>query len=139
MTDIYLFMIRDILSEREKYLLLKAALGAGKSLYEKIASDKRRHKFEFLHCSADSNSIDGLVIPDYKVALLDGTAPHMIDPKFPGCVDNIINLGDYWDEDALTKNRAKIQETNEMYGRCYKRVYNYLEAAKIIFEDLSQI
>jgi hypothetical protein len=129
-------------SQARKIFIIKGGPGAGKSTFmKKIASEfiKQGISLEFLHCSADSNSIDGLVIPDYKVALLDGTAPHIIDPKFPGCVDDIINLGDYWDEDALAQNRAKIQETNEMYGRCYKRVYNYLKAAKIIFDDLSQI
>jgi DNA replication protein DnaC len=142
--DGYLSFYDQVISwlEAKKIFIIKGGPGAGKSTFmKKIAGEliNKGISMEFLHCSADSNSIDGLVIPDYRVALLDGTAPHLIDPKFPGCVDDIINLGDYWDEESLAQNRTKIQETNEMYGRCYKRVYNYLKAAQIIHEDLSQI
>ena len=38
---------------------------------------------EFMHCSSDNNSLDGVVIPAINVALLDGTAPHVVDPKIP--------------------------------------------------------
>ncbi|MGI6485276.1 MAG: PRK06851 family protein [Tepidanaerobacteraceae bacterium] len=125
-----------------KIFIIKGGPGAGKSSFmRKIADEflKKGIGLEFFHCSADSKSIDGLVLPEYKIALLDGTAPHVIDPKFPGCVDDIINLGDYWDEYALSQNRQKIQEVNNLYGKCYKRVYNYLKAAKIILEDIVRI
>ena len=36
------------------------------------------YNLEFMHCSSDSESLDGIVIPAKKVALLDGTAPHVV-------------------------------------------------------------
>ena len=50
-----------------------------------------------MRCSSDNNSLDGIVIPKLKIAILDGTA-HVVDPVFPGVVDEIINLGQFWDE-----------------------------------------
>ena len=51
------------------------------------------HDVDFLHCSSDSNSLDGILLRDLKISLIDGTAPHVIDPVNPGAVDKIINLG----------------------------------------------
>jgi hypothetical protein len=28
-----------------------------------------------------------------------------VDPKNPGAVDEIINLGDFWDEEGIRKNK----------------------------------
>jgi len=36
---------------------------------------ERGYDVEFMHCSSDNNSLDGVVIPSLKIALLDGTAP----------------------------------------------------------------
>ena len=53
---------------------------------------KEGYDVEFMHCSSDPESLDGLVIPAFKVALIDGTAPHIVDPKNPGAVDETIHL-----------------------------------------------
>ena len=34
---------------------------------------------EYMHCSSDNNSLDGIVIPKIGVAMIDGTAPHVVD------------------------------------------------------------
>ena len=100
---------------------------------------RRGLDIELLHCTADSNSLDGLIIKDYNIAVVDGTAPHMIDPKFPGCVDEIINFGEYWNESGLRKQKERIFILQERVKHLYKRVYNYLKASKIIFDNLEQI
>ena len=33
--------------------------------------------------------------------MLDGTHPHVIDPKYPGALDKIVHLGEYLDDQAL--------------------------------------
>ena len=35
----------------------------------------RGYDVEFHHCSSDASSIDGVVIPALKIALVDGTTP----------------------------------------------------------------
>jgi DNA polymerase III delta prime subunit len=125
-----------------RILIIKGGPGVGKSTFMKrIAREllKEGLKLELLHCSADTNSLDGLVVPDFKIALLDGTAPHMMDPKFPGCVDEIINLGDYWDEEGIKRGKERILELQREYSRCYTRAYNYLKAARVIHDDLEDI
>ncbi|MDO7203979.1 hypothetical protein Q5M85_07220 [Paraclostridium bifermentans] len=37
--------------------------------------------------------------------MLDATAPHIIDPKNPGAIDEILDLGRYWDRKTIELNK----------------------------------
>ena len=39
---------------------------------------------ELHYCSSDFDSLDAIVIEELKVALMDGTAPHVMEPEIPG-------------------------------------------------------
>ncbi|MFZ5768276.1 MAG: hypothetical protein ACOY3F_06205 [Bacillota bacterium] len=59
----------------------------------------------------------------------------MVDPKVPGAVDEIIHLGDYWDENGLRARRREIMEANAEVGRCFARAYRFLKAAQVVYDD----
>jgi len=125
----------------KRIIIIKGGPGVGKStMIRKITKElvERGLDVELLHCTADSNSLDGLIVKDYKIAVVDGTAPHIIDPKFPGCVDEIVNFGEYWNESGLLKHKDRIFVLQEKVKHLYKRVYNYLKTSKIIFDNLEQ-
>ena len=63
---------------------------------------------EYFHCSSDPNSLDGIIINDLKIALIDGTAPHTLEPKYAGAVEMIINIGDFFDEKRLILQKNEI-------------------------------
>ena len=52
-------------------------------------------------CSSDPDSLDGVIFPQIRACIADGTSPHVIEPRFPGAVEELVNLGDYWDEEQL--------------------------------------
>ena len=82
-----------------RLLILKGGPGTGKSTFlRKIANEfaKMGHDVELHHCSSDNDSLDGIRIVSLNIAVMDGTAPHTTDPKYPAVVDEIINLGEYW-------------------------------------------
>ncbi|ODM25709.1 PRK06851 family protein [Acetivibrio mesophilus] len=133
-----------ILSQEEanRIICIKGGPGVGKSTFMKKIGDEMLdmgYDVEFMHCSSDNNSLDGVVIPSLKIALLDGTAPHVVDPKNPGAVDEIIHLGDFWDEEGLRKNKEDILKDNKEVGRTFKRAYRYIKAAYSIYEDNIEI
>ena len=85
-----------------RILCLKGGPGTGKSsLMKKVGKYffAKGYNIEYHHCSSDSNSLDGIVVKELNVAILDGTSPHIVDPITPGAVDEIINLGDALDID----------------------------------------
>ena len=68
--------------DAKRIFILKGGPGVGKSTFmKKIAAEmlERGDDAEYMHCSSDNNSLDGLVIPRIGVALIDGTAPHVVD------------------------------------------------------------
>lgn len=135
-------LYRYVLSQEEarRIICLKGGPGTGKSsLMKGVASHfhEKGYEIELHHCSSDPNSLDGLVIQGLNVALLDGTAPHMTDPINPGAVDEILNLGQCWNEKEIRKNRNKIIETNKEIGRTFQRAYRYLGAAGLVHDDWS--
>ena len=121
-----------------RIFIIKGGPGTGKSTFMKKMGDemlKRNYDVEFHHCSSDNNSLDGLMIPALEIAFIDGTSPHIVDPKNPGCVDEILHLGDFWDESKMVKNKAQIIKTNLEIGKNFKRAYHILKAAKAIYDD----
>ncbi|MGE5583316.1 MAG: PRK06851 family protein [Bacillota bacterium] len=129
-------------SDATRIMIIKGGPGVGKSSFMRaIAAEVNGYGYdvELHHCSSDNNSLDGVVFPQIKVALIDGTSPHVVDPRNPGAVDEIIHLGDYWDEKGMRQGREKILELNKAVGRLFGRAYRYLKAAKVIHDDLESI
>lgn len=125
-------------TDATRIFLLKGGPGVGKSTFmKKIGQTLVEHGYdiEHHHCSSDPNSLDGLVIPALQVALIDGTAPHIVDPKHPGCVDEILNLGEYWNETKLIDNKTEIIAHTKEISRCFQRAYRMLKSAKAVYDD----
>ncbi len=124
-------------SEANHIFCIKGGPGVGKSsIMKKIGKKMTGLEFnvEYHHCSSDPNSLDALVIPALKVALIDGTSPHIVDPKNPGAVDEIINLGQYWDEEKIKLNKDNILKTNAEIKRHFSKAYQYLKSAKEVYQ-----
>ncbi|SHK68919.1 PRK06851 family protein [Desulforamulus aeronauticus] len=118
---------------------LKGGPGVGKSTFMRYIGEKMLdlgYDVEYHCCSSDNGSLDGVCIPAIGVALLDGTSPHIVDPKNPGAVDEIIHLGDFWNEDKIVENKALILKSNARVGKLFKIAYNQLAEAKAIRNEL---
>lgn len=94
---------------------------------------------DIVHCSGDPSSLDGVISNEGGIAVVDGTSPHMIDPKCPGAREEIINLGSFWDSAFLSKYRDDIIQFNKEKKEYYQRAYNYLKAAGNIYDDTVKI
>ncbi len=135
---------KHILGQREanKIICMKGGPGTGKSTFMKRIGEafaKLDEDIDYLHCSADENSLDGVVLRKRRIAVIDGTSPHTTDPVTPGAVDKIINLGEFWNEDGILLNKEEIIDLNEECSRWYRIAYNYLSAAKSVFRSLEEV
>ena len=112
--------------------VIKGGPGTGKSrLMRDVAAEvqSRGYDVEKYYCSSDPDSLDGVVIPALSCGLVDGTAPHTRDPEYPGAVDEIINLGDFWDTGTLRERSAEIKELAGRKSSDYRAAYAMLAAA----------
>ncbi len=118
----------------KRVYIIKGGPGTGKNmLMKKIAeaSEEKGLCVVYYYCSSDANSLDGIII-DGRVAVIDGTSPHATDTKFPGAVDEIVDLGVFWSSERLMSGINEIKEKNEEKARLYKYIYSVLSAYKAI-------
>lgn len=122
----------------KKLYIIKGGPGSGKSsLMKRIikVQVERNHDMEYIHCSSDPKSLDGFIDHDAGIAMVDGTAPHIMDPRFPGAYDNIINMADCWDSEHLVKNKHKIISLNEAISSCHNMATSYIKAAAALLDS----
>lgn len=120
---------------------LKGGPGVGKSsLMKKIVKEfiEKGYDVELHHCPSDPSSLDGVVIKKLGVVLLDGTAPHIVDPKDPGAIDEIVNLGEYWNLEGLEENKDAIVECGKDISSSFRRAYKFLKSAEPIYYDIEE-
>jgi hypothetical protein len=135
----YSFYDQIIGDDADRIFVIKGGPGVGKSTFmQNIAGEllKLGYDVELHCCSADTDSIDGIVIPRLNIACIDGTAPHVVDPKNPGAVDEIIHLGEFWNEAGMISHRDSILQANREISRLYRRAYRYLAAAKLFIDEV---
>ncbi len=111
----------------ERLYILKGGPGTGKStLMKKIGQGfvERGYDADSIYCSSDYRSLDGLLLPSLGVGIVDGTAPHVIEPEAPGAVEEYVSLGQSWDSDKLRQHKAKILEIKARISALYQEVYD---------------
>lgn len=129
-------------AQAEDIIILKGGPGCGKSsLMRRVARamEERGQAVEYIVCSGDPDSLDAIRIPSLKAAIVDGTAPHIVEPKFPGVVERYVNLGVCYDRAGLSAVRQEIMGCMTGYKGCYSRAYRCLLAAAQIDEDIQAL
>lgn len=122
----------QILVPKAKFLgIIKGGPGTGKSTFmRKVAAEfEKEYQLEELRCSSDQDSLDGIVILGEGIALVDGTRPHIVDPRYPGCIDEIIYFGAFWDQEGICSQFPKIVALQEEIAARYQRIYRLLASA----------
>ncbi len=137
-----LFSYLHIPEEGWRLYIIKGGPGTGKStLMKKVASAaaKRGLYHERIYCSSDPSSLDAVIIPSLKVSIADGTAPHVLEPQYPGISEITVDLGQFRDDRLLRKNSDRIIEITKENKFCHKKCTDFLYAAKSAENDTASI
>ena len=120
------------LSAMDHVYILKGGPGTGKSSFMRHLGEAFRDRgfyIELWQCSSDNDSLDGVLIPAYKTAVVDGTAPHTLDPVYPGAREEILNLGEFWKNNALRKEKDAIVSLTDRISAAFDDAYKKLKTA----------
>ena len=131
----------DILKDMEKIYIIKGGPGSGKSTMMKSIGKQYEEKgfdVDYIYCSSDPNSLDGIIINDYNIAIVDGTAPHVIEPKTVGAVEEYVSFTSAWNIDKLKENKDAIKELQLQISNCYEEAYSKLRKAKSLHDKLEK-
>ena len=118
--------------------IIKGGPGTGKSSFMKYVVVKAVDmglEVELCPCSSDPDSLDGVIIKDRKVIILDGTAPHVVEPGLPGVCEEIINLGEFWNGRKLRQRAQDIIAVTVQNKKLHKTAAAYISAASELIYD----
>lgn len=122
--------------------ILKGGPGTGKSTLMKRVCDKCDEKglsYEVVRCTSDPNSLDAVRIEEKKVCIADGTAPHILNPVFPGAVDTVVDLSTCWNRKILMEKKEEIIKLSMENSAMHKKCVRYLQAAESLGRDTKRL
>ena len=116
--------------------ILKGGPGVGKNTLMKKVSCLARangHIVEEFCCASDPGSLDAVRICERGLVLLDGTAPHSLDPAMPGVEGEILNLGHFLHKEIFQRRHSELQLLMEENRAHYTEAYACLQAAGTLY------
>ncbi len=109
--------------------ILKGGPGTGKSGFMRrigAAAEARGLEVHYVLCSGDPDSLDGVYLPARKLAWVDGTAPHSLEPRCFGADGEYLNLGRFCRTPLAAIDRERVCALNRQYQALYREVYRLL-------------
>lgn len=131
----------DMIADTDHHTyIIKGGPGTGKSsLMKRLAEAFPDDSKEIYHCSSDPDSLDAVVFTDRKVIFVDGTSPHVFEAEYPGAVQQLLDLGAYWDIGRLKNSKNEIIAANSAYLQHHARCRRYITALSAVIGDTFQI
>lgn len=120
------------------FMILKGGPGVGKNTFMREIGrtmEQAGTPVEYLWCSGDPDSLDGVVLPELRCAVADGTSPHVIEPQYPAAVDRYVDLGRFYDLTAAKAAAKEVKARTHAYKAAYVRAYHSLKAARQVELD----
>ena len=114
-------------------MILKGGPGVGKNTFMREIGrtmEQAGADVEYLWCSGDPDSLDGVVLPELRCAVVDGTSPHVVEPRYPAAVDRYVDLGRFYDLAAAKASAGEVKARTHQYQSAYVRAYRCLRAAR---------
>lgn len=118
--------------------IIKSGPGTGKSTFMRRILERvtaAGEEAEAIFCSSDPHSLDGVRFPRLKVAVVDGTSPHVLEPRYWGVCETVVDIGACSNAAVLRENAAAIiaatDTCRELHGRCRQ----FLSTAASLLED----
>lgn len=128
-----------LFDELSQLYIIKGGSGCGKSTFMRrigAEAEARGLDVSYILCSSDPGSLDGVLLPALSVGFVDGTAPHVLEPRLCGGGANYLNFGEFYDEAGLRANAGEIRLAQRENAAQYPHVIACLAAADRVLESV---
>ena len=118
--------------------LIKSGPGCGKSTLMKRLAIKAKQKGEpiqRIHCASDPDSLDGVIFLDKRAAIVDATAPHVMEPDAPGAEEQVVSLYHTIDAGKLAPHRDEVKALFARNAALRGRAARYIASAGSLMLD----
>jgi Mrp family chromosome partitioning ATPase len=131
--------IPDLIRGLRKIYILKGAPGSGKSTFIRLLGEslsEKGYEIEFWISALDPVNPDGVYIPRLGTAVINGSLPQPIDPRYPGATGHIIYLGDYRNKKEINGRAREIIEMIDRQEEQQNKADNVLKKAGQVREQI---
>ncbi len=119
----------------ERLYILNGGPGTGKTTIIRAISDHMArigYDIWLIHCASDNGELDGVIVPDLKAGVIDGTAPREINHQLSAEKVQYIHLDAALDPSQLLVQQSAIDSLNIDIAQAYERAYSgFAEALRI--------
>lgn len=122
--------------------IIKGGPGSGKStLMKRVAKTMAEAGSDVVltPCASDPQSLDGVIMADIKTVVLDGTSPHVVEPKYPGISEVILNMGECWNVESFAGKEKELLAVYKENKQLHERASRYITAAGSLLSDSYKI
>jgi energy-coupling factor transporter ATP-binding protein EcfA2 len=133
--------IPDLVNSIGQVYILKGAPGSGKSTFVRLLGEmlvEQGYDVEFWISAVEAVTPEGVYIPQLDAAIVNGSLPQPVDPRYPGS-HHLVNLEDYWDEERLKAYKAEVMELVDDIEDSSQQAYFYLKEASRVKERIRNI
>ena len=137
------------LKKIKRVYIIKSGPGSGKSSFMRRVIQRVEEAYaengggpsgelgtEHIHCSSDPDSLDGVVFRTLGAAIIDGTPPHAVEPRYAGVVERYLPLCAFSDYTGLKQERERLCALTDQNKVCYGRAYRILHALRALRDDM---
>lgn len=131
--------IPELVQELKKVFILKGAPGSGRATFIKLLGEsmaEQGYEIEYWISSMDPVNLDGVYIPQLDAAVINGSLPEPIEPKYPGATGHIIYMGDYWDKESVEAKSKEIIVLANRVENQKSKAYNILKNAARVKDEI---
>lgn len=135
------YSLYDELAGLNRLYILKGGPGCGKSsLMKRVAKHAEAAGLDtqIILCSGDPDSLDGVILTEKGIGIVDGTAPHVVEASCPGAVETYFDLSRFYDHAALGPLKEELRSITAEYKGHYKQAYRCLGAAGELRRNLAE-
>lgn len=120
--------------------IIKGGSGNGKStVMRALGAVAEEHGLaqEYALCSSDPDSVDGVLIPALGLAVLDGTAPHVVEPPLCGLGAVYLNFSTCY-RAGMEQDAARLLDAKYKNKAQYPHAYACLAAGRTLCGEIYQ-
>ncbi len=118
--------------------LIKSGPGCGKStLMKRLAqcAEAKGDPIQRIHCASDPDSLDGVLFQAQNAAIVDATAPHVVEPDAPGADEVVVSLYHTIDPERIHPHCDAVKELFRQNAVLRSRASRYVASAGSLLLD----
>jgi len=128
----YVSRLPELLMGISRVYILKGAAGTGKATFIRLLGESMSalgYEMEYWISAADAVNPEGVYFPQLDIAVVNGSSPVCLEPRYPHINGDIINLSDYLNTALIKEHAQEIIRRIDQWEQLNRQAEKHLLAA----------